>query len=154
MGRIFWAYFFQEKRPPEKFTVEKFTSPNSSSKIQPRNRAKKITLHLCRATWLIFLKARTIRKAQSTRTTKFDPQTLSRKCSRECTRRCPRNCPRRLRLFLCKMAPGEPHEDSHESAHGKFSSAHENVHESELGQFSHVLFSHVLFLGQTRHINF
>ena len=52
--------------------------------------------------------------------------------------------------------------DSHESAHGKFSSAHgkfssahekfsnahENVHESELGQFSHVLFSHVLFLGQ------
>ena len=47
-----------------------------------------------------------------------------------------------------------PHEDSHESAHGKFSSAHGkfssahgNVHESVLGQFSHVLFSHVLFLG-------
>ena len=47
-----------------------------------------------------------VRKAQSTRTTKFDPRTLSRnclwKCPRECTRRCPRKCPRRLRLFLCK----------------------------------------------------
>ena len=47
-----------------------------------------------------------IRKAQSTRTAKFDPRTLSRKCSRkcprECTRKCPRKCPRRLRLFLCK----------------------------------------------------
>ena len=32
-------------------------------------------------------------------------------------------------------------------AHGKFPSAHKNVHESVLGQFSHVLFSHVLFLG-------
>ena len=46
------------------------------------------------------------RKAQSTRTAKFDPRTLSRKCSRkcprECTRRCPRKCPRRLRLVLCK----------------------------------------------------
>ena len=42
LGRIFWSYFFQEKRPPEKFTVEKFTSQNSPSKIQPRNRAKKI----------------------------------------------------------------------------------------------------------------
>ena len=53
LGRIFWSYFFQEKRPPEKFTVEKFTSQNSPSNIQPRNRAKKFTLHLCRATWLI-----------------------------------------------------------------------------------------------------
>ena len=47
-----------------------------------------------------------VRKAQSTRTAKFDPRTLSRKCSRkcprECTQRCPRKCPRRLRLFLCK----------------------------------------------------
>ena len=47
-----------------------------------------------------------IRKAQSTRTAKFDPRTLSRKCARkctrECTRRCPRKCLRRLRLFLCK----------------------------------------------------
>ena len=34
-------------------------------------------------------------------------------------------------------APEGPHEDSHESAHGRFDSAHEN------GQFSHVLFSHV-----------
>ena len=41
--------FFQEKRPPEKFTFKKFTSQNSPSKIQPRNRAKKFTLHLCRA---------------------------------------------------------------------------------------------------------
>ena len=44
-------------------------------------------------------------------------------------------------LFLCKNTPEGPHEDSHESAHGKFSS------ESELGQFSHVLSSYVLFLG-------
>ena len=47
-----------------------------------------------------------IKKAQSTRTAKFDPRTLSRKRSRkwprECTRRCPRKCPRRLRLVLCK----------------------------------------------------
>ena len=40
-------------------------------------------------------------------------------------------------------APEGSHEDSHESAHRKFDSAHENVHESVLGQFSHVLFSHV-----------
>ena len=37
---FFGPIFFQEKRPPEKFTVEKFTSQNSPSKIQPRNRAK------------------------------------------------------------------------------------------------------------------
>ena len=54
-GRILWSYFFQEKRPPRKFTVEKFTSQNSPSKIQPRNRAKKFTLHLCRAIWLRIL---------------------------------------------------------------------------------------------------
>ena len=47
-------FLFQQKRPPEKFTVEKFTSQNSPSKIQPRNRAKKFTLHLCRAIWLTF----------------------------------------------------------------------------------------------------
>ena len=29
-----------------------------------------------------------LRKAQSTRTAKFDPRTLSRKCSRKCTREC------------------------------------------------------------------
>ena len=34
--------FFQQKRLPEKFTLKKFTSQNSPSKIQPRNRAKKI----------------------------------------------------------------------------------------------------------------
>ena len=48
-GRIFWLCFFQQKRPPEKFTLEKFTSKNSPSKIQPRNRAQKFTLRLCRA---------------------------------------------------------------------------------------------------------
>ena len=53
LGRIFWSYFFQQKRPPEKFTVEKFTSQNSPFKIQPRNRAKKFTLHLCRAILLM-----------------------------------------------------------------------------------------------------
>ena len=31
---------------------EKFTSRNSPSKIQPRNRAEKFTLHLCRAVWM------------------------------------------------------------------------------------------------------
>ena len=42
----------QQTKPPEKFTLEKFTSQNSPSKFQPRNRAKKFTLHLCRAIWL------------------------------------------------------------------------------------------------------
>ena len=49
---FFDSVFVQQKRPPEKFTLEKFTSQNSPSKIQPRNRAKKFTLHLCRAIWL------------------------------------------------------------------------------------------------------
>ena len=75
-----------------------------------------------------FVKRRTcykpqIRQAQSTRTAKFDPRTLSRKCSRkctrECTRRCPRKCPRKLRFFCIEHTRGS-HEDSHESAHGKF----------------------------------
>ena len=64
--------------------------------------------------------------------------------------------PTKVEVFCIKHTRGS-HEDSHESAHGtfssahgKFSSAHENVHESELGQFSHVLFSHVLFLGHCR----
>ena len=43
-----------------------------------------------------------------------------------------------------------PHKDSQESGHWKVSSAHGNLRESVLGQFSHVLFSHVLFLGQSR----
>ena len=43
-----------------------------------------------------------ISKAQSMRTAKFDPRTLSQKCTRECTRRCSRKCPRRLRLVWCK----------------------------------------------------
>ena len=49
----FLTLFFQQKRAPEKFTLEKFTSQYSPSKIQPRNRTKKFTLHLCRAVWLI-----------------------------------------------------------------------------------------------------
>ena len=63
--------------------------------------------------------------------------------------------PTKVEVFFCIEHTRRSHEDSHESAHekfssahGKFSSAHENVHESELGQFSYVLFSHVLFLGQ------
>ena len=55
LGRIFWLCFFLQKRPPEKFTLEKFTSQNSRSKIQSRNRTKKFTLHLCRTVWLIIL---------------------------------------------------------------------------------------------------
>ena len=97
-----------------------------------------------------------LRQAQSMRTAKFDPRKCSRKCTRECTRRCPRKCPRRLRLFLRKTHQRVPTKTPTRvltgklsSAHGKFSSAHENVHESVLGQnFAHVLFSHVLFLGQ------
>ena len=34
---FFEPVFFQQKRPPEKFTLEKFTSRNSPYKIQPRN---------------------------------------------------------------------------------------------------------------------
>ena len=48
----FFGPIFPGKKSPEKFTVEKFTSQNSPSKIQPRHRAEKFTLHLCRATWL------------------------------------------------------------------------------------------------------
>ena len=44
-------------------------------------------------------------------------------------------------------APEGPHEDSHDSVHGKFDSAHGHVHESVLGQF--FLFSHVLFLARS-----
>ena len=75
------------------------------------------------------------RIAQSTRTAKFDPRTLSRKysrkCTRKCTRRCPRKCPQKLRIPV-QNAPRGAHEDSHDR---KFDSAHENVHESVLGQF-------------------
>ena len=50
LGSNFLILFFsQQKRPPEKFTLEKVTSQNSPSKIQPRNWAITITLHLCRA---------------------------------------------------------------------------------------------------------
>ena len=69
----------------------------------------------------IFFDLPWVGKAQSTRTAKFGPRTLSRKglrkCRRECTRRCPRKCPRRLRLSV-HNAPEGPHEDSHKSAHG------------------------------------
>ena len=56
--------------------------------------------------------------------------------------------PMQFEAFSEPNAPEGPHEDSHESAHSKFDSAHENVHQSVLGQFSYVLFSHVLFLAQ------
>ena len=79
----------------------------------------------------------TLRKAQSTRASKFDPRTLSRKCSRkcprECTRRCPRKCPRRLRLFPCKMHQRIPTKTPTRVLTGIFwcsweiSSAYENV---------------------------
>ena len=44
--------FCSKGRPQEKFTLKKFTSQNSPSKIQPRNREIIFTLHLCRAIWL------------------------------------------------------------------------------------------------------
>ena len=53
----FWVDFFDSvllsKRGPKKITFGKLTSQNSPSKSQPGNRAKKFTLHLCRAVWLI-----------------------------------------------------------------------------------------------------
>ena len=53
LGSNFLTLFFlQQKRPPEKYTLKGFTSQNSPSKIQPRNRATKFTLPLCRAIWL------------------------------------------------------------------------------------------------------
>ena len=65
--------------------------------------------------------------------------------------------PTKVEALSVQNAPEGPHEVSHESAHGKFSSAHGkfssahgNVHESVLGQFSHVLLSHVLFLGHKK----
>ena len=81
------------------------------------------------AAQLMFSLVACFRQAQSTRTAKFDPRTLSRKCSRKCTRECartcPRKCPGRLR-FSVQNAPEGPREDSHESAHGKISRAHGN----------------------------
>ena len=59
--------------------------------------------------------------------------------------------PTKAEAFSVQNAPEDPQEDSHESAHGKFfQCSWENVQESELGQFSHVLFSHVLFLGHLK----
>ena len=52
---FFGSVFFRQKRAPEKFTLEKFTSQNSPSTIQPRNRTKKFTLPLCRAVWFKIL---------------------------------------------------------------------------------------------------
>ena len=51
---FFDSAFFQQKRPPEKFTLQKFTSQNSPSKIQPRKSGQKIHIaplqgHLSRA---------------------------------------------------------------------------------------------------------
>ena len=50
LGRMLCSLnFFQRRRPPEKkVTLEKFTSQISLLKIQPRSRAKKFTMHLCR----------------------------------------------------------------------------------------------------------
>ena len=53
--------------------------------------------------------------------------------------------PTKVDAFCVKLSTGS-HEVSHKSA--KFDSADENVHESVLCHFSHVLFSHVLFLAQ------
>ena len=50
---FFDSVFFQQKRPPEKFTLEKFTSRNSHRKIHPRIWAEKFTLHFCMAILLI-----------------------------------------------------------------------------------------------------
>ena len=73
---------------------------------------------------LNFLWPKMVRRAQSTRTAKFDPRTLSRKCSRKCprkcTRRCPRKCPRRLRLFLCKAHQRVPTKTPTRVLTGKF----------------------------------
>ena len=60
------------------------------------------------------------RRAQSTRTAKFDPRTLSRKCSRKCPRECTRKCPRRLRLFLCKAQQRVPTKTPTRVLTGKF----------------------------------
>ena len=43
--------------------------------------------------------------------------------------KCPRKRPQKLR-FSVQNAPEGPHEDSRDSAHGKFDSAHANVHEN------------------------
>ena len=59
-----WVFFllvpvFSSKRGPQKNSPSrKFTSQKSPSKIQPRNREKIFTLHLCRAIWLINLATR------------------------------------------------------------------------------------------------
>ena len=51
------------------------------------------------------------------------------------------------RSFPCLSPSRTPHERPHETSHeGVHGSAHESVHGS--GQFSHVLFSHVLFVAQ------
>ena len=89
-------------------------------------------------------------EAQSTRTAKFDPTSGSTSVPSGPTR-APTRVPTRAhesaheRSFRCfsplRTSHERPHETSHEGVHG---SAHESVHES--GQFSHVLFSHVLFV--------
>ena len=58
-----------------------------------------------------------------------------------------RGMPTKIEAGFLSNAPQDLHEDAHESAPSKFDSAHEHVHESVLGQISHVLFSHVLFLA-------
>ena len=63
--------------------------------------------------------------------------------------------PTKVEGFFCASAPEGPHEDSPESAHGKFSSAHgkfsnahENVHESVLGQIHMSYFQMFCFLAK------
>ena len=55
----FFGPIFSRKRGPLKNSPSRNSPPrNSPSKIQPRNRAKKFTLHLCRATWLMYCSSR------------------------------------------------------------------------------------------------
>ena len=68
---FFGSVFFQQKRPPEKFTLKKFTSQNSPSKIQPRNWAQIFTLHLCKAIW--------VRKSGQVRGAKTHPKSRNTK---------------------------------------------------------------------------
>ena len=62
--------------------------------------------------------------------------------------------PTKVEVFSVQNAPQGPHEDSHESAHGKFPSSHGKFsHESVLGQFSHVLFHMFCFLATEGFLN-
>ena len=47
LGSNFLILLFQQRRPPEKFTLKKFTSQNSPSKLNPEIGKKIFTSHLC-----------------------------------------------------------------------------------------------------------